>query len=128
MMSENICYNINIIRGRKLVCNWGWLANDILFIRQLTNPNGSFFSFEEFSYQFPHVQTNFLVYEDIIASIREYKVRTNIQLTADYEITDVKVWARIQTGNKSVQSTLAKAEVIPVAVKKWNGKSDVQLQ
>ena len=31
-----------------------------------------FFSFKEFSNQCPHVKTNFLVYEVIIAAIREY--------------------------------------------------------
>ena len=44
-MSENIHYNINIIRGRKVACNRGWLADNILFIRQLMISNESFLVF-----------------------------------------------------------------------------------
>ena len=87
-MSQNTHYNITIIRGRKVVCNREWLG----FIRRLTNSNGSrffffiFFIFEEFSNQSPNLQTNNLVYQGIIAAVRECKVRTNIQPTADYEL------------------------------------------
>ena len=74
-MSENIHYNINIIRGWKVVCNRGWLANGIPFTKTAYEFkwNFFFFSFKEFSNQFPHVKTNFLVQEGIIAATREYK-------------------------------------------------------
>lgn len=71
---------------------------------------------------------NILVNKGFIAAIREYKVRTNTQPTADYGINDARVWVIIQKGNNPAQSTLVKSEVIPAAVEKWNGKSGVQLQ
>lgn len=73
-MSDNINYSINIIKKRKVVCNRRWLAYDILLAAS---------KFKWIFFFRPVSKcVNFLVYVGIIAAIREYKVRINIQLTA----------------------------------------------
>ena len=64
------------------------------------------------------MQTNFLAYGGITTAVRQHKARTNTQLTTDFRLTAEKSMGHNTKGNKSVQSTLVKSEVITAAVEK----------
>jgi len=72
-LSECIHYNVNVLRDRRIVFVKEWCDNGIFFIRQMIGANGNFMSFREFSLQNPNiVRTNYLMYEGILNSIRQY--------------------------------------------------------
>ena len=72
-----------------------WLDN--LLMKMVT------LSFEEFKQHNPDVvRTNFLMYNGIINSIRQFKL--NLDLTTSHRILDSKVWFTIDKSNKQIQS------------------------
>ena len=107
-------------RGRLYLAEYGLQITFYLLDSLWKETETLILCFEECYNQIPHVQTNLSVYEDISIALKEYKVQTNWHLTADCGIVDKNIWAIIQRGHKSVQSTLRKSEIIPSAVKEWN--------
>ena len=97
-----------------------WIDNDIVLISQLLGHHGKYFNFNNFTNQFPHIKTNFLVYEGIITAIKKYQKKVNVELSVRFSCLHTKVWTIIRRGNKAMQTALDKSEAVPTAVNKWN--------
>ena len=73
-VSECLHYNVNICRGRGVVCIGNWMDCGIISLGQLFSPHG-YLSYNEFKAKFPNVKTDFLLYEGILTAIKRYKRR-----------------------------------------------------
>ena len=120
LMEECIHYNVNFLRGQRVIFVKEWYNNDIFFVNQLLNETGNFLNYEEFSVKFPNVRTIFLLFEGIIKAIKSYCQKNNILLTDEYNPFYNKVWFCIRKGNKVVQNILNENNSTPTATRKWN--------
>ena len=120
LMAECIHYNVNFLRGQQTIFVQEWYDHGILYVKQLLNETGHFLSYVDFLYKFPNVNTNFLLFEGIIKTIRLYCRKHNIVLTYQYMHFDSKVWFCIKKGSKFVQNIINKNNAAPTAIRKWN--------
>ena len=125
-LSECLHYNLNIIRDGKTMHDDNWITNGILCIKHLVGLEGKFLNFNEFKDRFPHVRTNFLLYEGVIRAIKEYQKKVGIELISSQKHNGAKVWNIINKGNKAVRQSISKNENVPTAVQKWNTKFEIQ--
>ena len=118
---ENIHYNINIKRDKKTIHLKEWIENGITTLGQLVDDSGNFLSFEGFKHKFPGVNTNFLVYQGIIESIKKYKQTTGLVFSGeDYLSEGPKIWSYLRIGGtKSFYSMLTNNGVKPPCINKW---------
>ena len=120
-MSERIHYNINILRDRKIVYVQEWCDAGIFSIRQLVNANRDFLTYDEFILKYPNIlRTNFLMYNGILNSIKQYKNNLNIIPDGSHRELDSKVWYVLKKGNKFIQSLVLKSDATPTATQRWN--------
>ena len=126
-LAECIHYNINIIRDKKVVHLRHWVDNEILYVRQLINQDGKYLHFSEFKNKFPQVRIDFVMYEGILSAIRQFQKKAQIELVGGESAADTKAWNVIYKGNKTVQETLARSEIVSTGVQKWNTKVDIEL-
>ena len=77
---------------------------------------------------YPDLNTNFLQYERIVSSIREYQKKCRIKLSKDYKINDTKAIQIIRKGNKAVTLQLYDSTKPPTAVGNWNKKYNIELE
>ena len=59
--------------------------------------------------------------------LKNTKKKINVQLSAKTGPAETKVWSIITKGNKAVKLTLAKSDITPTAVGRWNSQFDVSL-
>ena len=79
-MSECLHYNVNITRDKRVVYVKEWVDAGLLTLRQLVNLDGKYLTFAQFKQQFPMItRTNFLVYEGIINSIKQFQRKRKIE-------------------------------------------------
>ena len=74
----------------------------------------------------PAVRIDFLLYEGIMRSIKDFQKDTGIELTDSYKTIDTKVWSIDQHGNKHVQYVLSASAVAPTALRKWDERFNDQ--
>ena len=58
-VSECLHYNVNIWRGKRVVCISNWMDCGIVSLGHLVGPHG-YLSYNEFKAKFPNVRTDFL--------------------------------------------------------------------
>ena len=58
-VSECLHYNVNICRGKRVVCIRNWMDCGIVSLGHLVGPHG-YISYNEFKAKFPNVRTDFL--------------------------------------------------------------------
>jgi hypothetical protein len=122
-LAETIFYNVNIKRGNGTIYIKQWHDAGILFVNQLLNEQGRWFSFEEFVHLFPAVtNTNYLVYEGIINAIKYLQNKINVTDLCTLGLSVQKCWHVIRSGNKNVTNVLNESGDIPTVVPKWNSQ------
>ena len=77
-------------------------------------------SYNEFNASYPTANTNYLFFEGIIRSLKQYQQKCKVILNSDYKIVETKAVQCVNNGNKSVRVQLMNSEVEASAVKKWN--------
>ena len=121
-LAENIYYNINIMQDKKTVFIKTWYDAGITKIHHLINANGELMKYAEFMTAYPDVNTNFLQYEGIISSVREYQKKCQIQLNTEFKVIDSKSIQIINEGNRSTKLQLYDEGKQATAVVQWNKK------
>ena len=79
-MAEFIHYNIYITRDKKNLFLKSWHSARITQIKQLVNEEGKFMDYKEFQINYPNLNTNFLLYRDVIGAIKNYQQKSDIIL------------------------------------------------
>lgn len=126
-LAECVHYNVNIIRDGKVVYLRKWSDNDVFLVRHLVSSDGRYLTFDEFKTKFPQTETNFVMYEGVISAIRKFQKKAKVEFTDQGKLVDTNAWNIIGKGNKAVQATIAKSDIVPTSVQKWNTKTEANL-
>ena len=112
-VSECLHYNVNICRGKMVVCIRNWMDCGIVSLGHLVGPHG-YLSYSEFKAKFPNVGTVFLLlllllYERILTAVICYQRRLGLDVKENSVIGDVFVWRYLYKSSvKDIYSCLVK--------------------
>jgi hypothetical protein len=118
-LAENIFYNGNIIRDRRVIYIKKWMDVGVTQIMYLLNENGEWYTCDEFCRKYG-VVCNFILYNGVLNAVRQYLLKNEVIILTQYQIIDPIVWLNISKGNKFVQDILNKPKFPSAAVTKWN--------
>jgi hypothetical protein len=96
-VSECFFYNINMCRDNKVLFLRSWAQNGIYAIGHLLCRSG-FLSYVEFKRKYPHVLVNFVLYEGILRTVKNYQDRCGVKFCENYVIRDPSVWQCLSKG------------------------------
>ena len=120
---ECLYYNVNIQRGKKVVYIREWDENDIKTVGDLIGSNG-FLTFLEFQRKYPNVTSDFLLYEGIVKSAKEYAKRLDIKEIEVNEnvLHDMPiVWKQLSKGSSKLLYFCFVKRSIPLkCIDKWS--------
>ena len=77
LVSECLHYNVNICRGKRVVCIKNWMDCGIVSLGHFLGPH-EYLSYNEFKAKFPGVRVDFLLYEGILTAIKCYQRRQGL--------------------------------------------------
>ena len=77
-------YNVNICRGKRVVCIRNWMDCGIVSVGHL-GPHG-YLSYNEFKAKFPNVRTDFLLYEGILTAVKCYQRRLGLAVKENFQL------------------------------------------
>ena len=117
--ADHIFYNMNIKRDNNYIFIKEFSDNNIHLINHLCKDDGTFLSFNEFKNNNNWCTINFLTYNGILNSIKDYMRSMNINTQSPNKFVN-KLSFVISKGNKFVQNYLNSDNWIPTAMKKWN--------
>lgn len=121
-----IWHNMHIKVGGRTVCYQHWIEKGIFFINDLLDRNGSFLSFQIFLRDFD-VRTNFLEFEGLIASIRNFIQSCTLQhlpkrnecplfpISAMYILKGKK-------GCRNIYDKFIDKDIKPTSLRKWQNE------
>ena len=121
--SVNIWYNPDIKVGGSSVCYNRWLAGGVIFIGDLFNEDGDFYSYRQFNNIYS-IRTNFLEYNGLISATRNFLRKKEIQnippktfgpvmpLTLELICKDIK-------GCRRIYKQLLSTSETPTSLQKW---------
>ena len=119
---ECLYYNVSIKRERKVMFVKVWFDADILFVHQLVEDDGNYFTYDEFRTHFPVIwNTSILLSGGIINAIKEYQkqnVDWNCCITQECWNQTFRL---LSAKNRSVQYAMSCSCDMPAAVRKWSG-------
>ena len=78
-VSECLHYNVNICRGKRVVCIRNWMDCGIVSLGHLVRPH-RYLPYNEFKAKFPSVKTDFLLYEGILTAVKCYQRRLGFMI------------------------------------------------
>ena len=77
-VSECVHYNDNICRQGKVTYIKNWVECGIFSIGHLCNQHG-YLSYEEFKETYPNAQVNFILYQGVIAAVKQYQKKCKVE-------------------------------------------------
>jgi hypothetical protein len=119
----NIWFNPNIKVGDSSVFYKKWLAAGIVFIGDLINNEGGFYQYNEFITTF-NINTNFLEFNGLLASVKRYLETSNFQLTPEKSYTPMlpltlSFIIRDNKGCKFIYKHIMGKQEFPKSLQKW---------
>ena len=119
-VSECLHYNVNICRGKRVVCIRNWMDCGIVSLGHLVGPHG-YLSYNEFKAKFPNVRTDFLLYEGILTAVKCYQRRLGLAVKENFVIGDAFVWRFLYKSSvKDIYSCLVRTSETPKCIEKWS--------
>jgi hypothetical protein len=118
-LSENIFYNGDILRDRKVIFIKNWIDAGITQIFHLLNDNGNWYVCNEFCRKYGIV-CNFILYNGVLNAVKKYMSEKNMELPTQLKIMDPIAWVNINKGNRVMVDILNKPKLPPAAVTRWN--------
>ncbi|KAK7458910.1 hypothetical protein BaRGS_00039084 [Batillaria attramentaria] len=120
-ISENIHYNINIIRDNKTVHVPEWINSGIISVSALISDEGNFLTFDEFQNKYSLTSTNFLAYSGIINAIKQFREKCGLAPDAGSTPSYSKFWSMIRSkeGSKAVYTFLTRPHQEAACIEKW---------
>ena len=119
-VSECLHYNVNICRGKGVVCIRNWMDCGIVSLGHLVGPHG-YLSYNEFKAKFPNVRTDFLLYEGILTAVKCYQRRLGLAVKENFVIGDAFVWRFLYKSSvKDIYSCLVRTSETPKCIEKWS--------
>ena len=119
-VSECLHYNVNICRGKRVVCIRNWMDCGIVSLGHFLGPHG-YLSYSEFKAQFPNVRTDFLLCEGILTAVKCYQRRLGLDIKQNFVIGDAFVWRYLYKSSvKDIYSCLVKTSKTPMWIEKWS--------
>lgn len=118
-------YNENIKVGGKSVMYRHWLAAGVVFVGDLVNKDGEFYSYREFLNMF-NIATNFIEYNGILAAIRHFFQIKNIDYLPRQSYNPpipmaFSIILKDKKGCKSIYRVLLGKQENPKSLQKWKG-------
>ena len=121
ILGEHIFYNKNITINRQTIFFRNWVENGIVKIYQLVKNDGSFLTYQEFVTKYNNVISNFVSYNGVVSSIKEYLRSLNIiSENTDDVVQDSIGWQIIRSSKNNIKETLKIHPVKHSSVNKWN--------
>ena len=120
ILCEHIFYNKNICINNHTIFYKSWAENDVTTIYHLTKDDGTFLSFNEFQQKYVRIQTNFLVYNGLIRSIRDYMRKNNIQHEQCDDVQEPVGWRILKGSKQNIKENLTKKPNPHSSLVKWN--------
>ena len=100
-VSEFLHYNVNICRGKRVVCIRNWMDCGIVSLGHFLGPHG-YLSYNEFKAKFPNAKSDLLLYEGILT------------VKGNFVIGDAFVWRYFYKSSvKNIYSCLVKTSDTP---------------
>ena len=72
--AESLHYDINIGRDRNVIYIRNWIENGIVSVGHLMGPKG-YLSYDQFKVRYPGAIVNFMLYEGIVRSVKQYQAK-----------------------------------------------------
>ena len=122
IVSEFIFYNKNILVNNEIVFYRNWLQNDIFQIQHLLNNDGTFMNYNAFRGKYPNVRSNFLQYQGLVNSIKNYIAGQNV---SEKDINDVQEpigWRTLRGSKKDIREELKKQPNKHISMIKWDNQ------
>ena len=122
LISQPIWNNNKIKVGNKTIFYKKWFKNNIVYISDLLDENGSFLSFENLQ-KIYKIKTNFLIYASLQNSIKSILASQKIIMQTDnpkpFIPFNIKIFCTNKKGTKHIYNTLIAEKVIPLGKMKW---------
>ena len=120
-VSQCLHYNVNICRGKRVVCIRNWMDYGIVSLGHLAGPHG-YLSYNEFKAKFPNVKTDFFgLFEGIMTAVKCYQRRLGLDVKENFVIGDAFVWRYwYKSSVKHIYSCLVKTSETPKCIEKWS--------
>jgi hypothetical protein len=119
-LSENIFYNGNILRDRKIIYIKSCINAGVCQIGHLVKDTGVWLTHKEFCEKFLITHCNFVLYYGVLNAVQRYMTKCDFSLCANFKLCSPKAWFNIGKGNRFIQTILNECDTIPTAVTKWN--------
>ena len=122
-LQSPLWYNHNIKVGGVTICYKSWYDKGILFLNDLFDTDGNFFSLEKFQDTYS-LQTNFLQYQGVINSVRNYLADLRFQLYPNKITLPVRSLylcniLKDKKGCRTIYNSFVTNTHIPKSIKKW---------
>ena len=120
----NLWYNPNIKMGNKSVHLKRWSEKAILYVGDLINQEGEFYTFNEFEQKF-RIRTNFLEYRGMINAIKTHLDCHNLDLPKNFKFNvhipnTLALIMKDNKGCRSIYQTIKCNENdLPTSIEKW---------
>ena len=116
---EPIHFNKEIKRDNKPICIENWIENNVVKIRDLCDENLVFYDWYTFKIKYPNLDTNFILYNGIVNSIKQYikKIKKDERKT---NICAKFIWQAVEGGTKIIRQVLNEKNTPPTSVLKWD--------
>jgi exonuclease III len=121
VLQEPIFYNNKFKKDKETIFYRKWFEKGIYLVKDLTNNEEEFLTFEEFQTKFD-VETNFLQYYSCISSIKQYMSTNNIKKDATVHLIATKAFTLMtnsQKGTKVFYNTFIQKTELPNPCKNW---------
>lgn len=123
LLKSPIFYNNNIKIGGTHIFYRSWFDKGIMYINDLINENGDFYSETEFSSK-TGVKTNFLQYSGVIKAIKNYLKHMQQEIThkepSPFIPSHISILLKQHKGSKDMYNTLNKSMDTPTGQRTWN--------
>ena len=122
LISQPIWNNNKIKVENKTIFYKKWFKNNIVYISDLLDENGSFLSLENLQ-KIYKIKTNFLIYASLQNSIKSILASQKIIMQTDnpkpFIPFNIKIFCTNKKGTKHIYNTLIAEKVIPLGKMKW---------
>ena len=121
---ESLFYNKNILVANKTVFYRSWANENVTQIYQLLTDTGEFLNFNEFITKYPNIVTNFLQYNGLVHSIKNYLRTTNIENDDDFRNNqehEPVCWQCLRKPKYEIKTLISqRPKVEHSSIRKWN--------
>jgi hypothetical protein len=118
--AEPLHYNINICRDRNVIYIRNWIENGIVSVGHLLGPKG-YLSYDQFKMRYPGAIVNFMLYEGIVRSVKNYQAKLELELEENFHTNEAYVWKCMSGGcAKHIYVYLVKSDVPLRCIEKWS--------